>query len=125
MESKDFFKHCQLQGVIVVVERLMTRLEEGEVGACLVSQLLGYGQMGQERGGPPLSQRDRERPGHYGVVEVVVRIVLTLPDRCRVGAWLEDAQEQVDSVLLLGVRHCVGVVALHCLHDVVPLARPR
>ena len=98
MESKDFFKHCQLQGVIVVVERLMTRLEEGEVGACLVSQLLGYGQMGKERGRPPLSQRDCERIGHPG---------------------------QVDSVLLLSVRHCVGVVALHCLHDVVPLDRPR
>ena len=61
MESKDFFKHCQLQGVIVVVERLMTRLEEGVVGACLVSQLLGYGQMGKERGRPPLRKETFHR----------------------------------------------------------------
>ena len=58
-------------------------------------------------------------------MEIVVRVVLAFPDWCRVGTWLEDSQEQVDCVLLLRVRHRVGVVPLHRLHDVVALARPR
>ena len=73
---------------------------------------------------PPLGQGPTWIVLDHRMVEIIVRVEVSLPNRSLIWMWTKDSKENIHCVLLLGVGKSVGVISPHSLHDVVALTRP-